>query len=104
MKKIALLSLIFIYGWSAAQDSETILYVNRNGEEVKEKKADFLIQRLKSASGSWEINIYEIFGPRLASMQSKDENGSIKNGSYTTYQNGEIDSTGFFVNNKRDSI
>jgi periplasmic protein TonB len=104
MKKIFLLCLFFISQRAMSQDQETVVYVNKKGKEVKEKKADFLIQRLKVGSASWEINTYEIFGPMLSSCQTSDENGAIKNGRYTTYQNGDIDTSGFFMNNLRDSF
>lgn len=87
-----------------SQEQETVVYVNKKGKEVKEKKADFLIQRLKMSNPSWEINTYEIFGPMLSSYQTSDETGTIKNGRFATYQNGDIDTSGFFMNNLRDSV
>jgi len=87
-----------------AQEYETVTYVNKKGEEVKEKKAFFLIQKKKLNNKLWEINTYEIFGPMLTSTQSKDENGSIRNGIYISYASGFTDSIGYFKNNQKDSI
>jgi TonB family protein len=104
MKKIVLLCLLYASRYAMAQEQETITYLNKKGEEVKEKKAEFLIQRLKKPSGGWEINTYEILGPRLTSRETSDQKGLIKNGRFTSYQNGEMDTTGFFTDNLRDSV
>jgi TonB family protein len=103
MKKIMLLPCIVLYQFCLAQGNETVTFINKKGEEVKEKKASFLIERLR-INGKWEINTYEIMGPMLNSVQAKDENGAIKNGRYISYQNGYIDTLGFFNNNRKDSI
>jgi len=102
MKKIILLQAFFICQLCMAQN-ETVTYVNDRGKEVKEKNAHFLIQVLKINNKLWQVNTYEAFGTMLTSFQTKDENGSIKNGVYISYENGLIDTLGFFNNNQKDS-
>jgi periplasmic protein TonB len=103
MKKIILFQIIFLFQFCIAQENETVTFVNKKGEEVKEKKAVFLIQKKRSNNKLWEINTYAIFGPMLTSIQTKDENGGIKNGVYISYQSGIIDTIGYFKNNQKDS-
>ncbi|HEY4877447.1 MAG TPA: energy transducer TonB [Puia sp.] len=103
MKKIILFQIVFLFQFCIAQENETVTYVNKKGEEVKEKKAVFLIQKLKLNNKLWEFNTYEIFGPMLTSIQTKDETGSIKNGVYISYTTGIIDTIGYFKNNQKDS-
>src|SRR5580698_10436284 len=102
MKKIILFQIVFLFQFCIAQQNETVTFVNKKGEEVKEKKAVFLIQKLKLNDSLWEFNIYAILGPRLQSFHATEESGSIKNGNYISYQDGMADTTGFFKNNRKD--
>ena len=103
MKKIIFFQIVFLFQFCIAQQNETVTFVNKKGEEVKEKKAVFLIQKKKLNNKLWEINTYAIFGPMLTSIQTKDESGSIKNGVYISYTTGIPDTIGYYKNNQKDS-
>jgi TonB family protein len=102
MKKIMLFQIVFLFQFCVAQENESVTFVNKKGEEVKEKKAVFLIQKLKLNDSLWEFNIYATLGPRLQSFHTTDQSGSVKNGNYISYQDGMADTTGFFKNNQKD--
>jgi hypothetical protein len=103
MKKIILFQIVFLFQFCVAQN-EIISYVNETGKPVKEKKASYLIQKLRFSDTSWEINTYKIYGPMLTSIQTKDENGLVKNGRYISYNNRVKDTLGYYNNNLKDSL
>ena len=84
-----------------AQENETITYVNDDGKKVNESNASFLIQKQKINDTTWELNTYQINGPLLKKIQTKDENGLIKNGSYFSYGGNLGDTLGYYFNNKK---
>jgi hypothetical protein len=75
MKKIILLPVLFVMRLGMAQ-KETIRFVDQDGQEVNQKNAKLLIQRLKFSDTLWEIKSYQIFGPMLQCVRAKDENGT----------------------------
>jgi periplasmic protein TonB len=104
MKKIILLLFIFGFKFSTAQQTEKVTYFNDDGKEVKEKKSSILIQKIKINDTLWEFNAYNTFGPLLVSVQTKDERGLIRNGTYRHYNNGYVDTVCMYRNNQKDSV
>jgi periplasmic protein TonB len=100
MKRLSLIFFILLFKNSYSQ--ETITYLNDHGESVKEKKASFLLQQLKVNDSLWEFNFYELYGPIIKTIQTKDEKGTVKNGIYKNFQNGIVDTIGYYANGLPD--
>lgn len=76
-------------------ESEKVTYLNEDGKHTKEKDAVIIEQRLKLDDTLWEFNTYTPNGPRIKSLQSRDENGKTWNGRYATYdRKGNIQASG----------
>lgn len=99
MKKIAGLPLILILCSGFGQPNGKIAYLDQQGRAAKEKRATFLIEQVQDKDNLWTINVYNLFGPRIYSAQTKDKAGTIKNGAYVSYLNGFRDSVGEYQNN-----
>jgi periplasmic protein TonB len=87
--------------YCAAQINETVIFLNDQGITVKERKATYLQQQFQVSDSLWEVNLYRLKGPKVLSYQTKDKQGTIKNGDYTTYHYGFRDTMGRYANNIR---
>lgn len=97
---LALIALLFA---GITQAQEKITYLNEDGKSTKEKDAVLLEQRLKRNDTCWELNTYAAFGPRINSMQFRDEKGKIPNGRYLAYdRKGNCDTVGQYNNGTRE--
>jgi len=99
-KRFFAVTTICLTQYGTAQQAETVSFLNNSGESVIEKKGSFLIQKLRINDSLWEMNAYSLYGPRITSVQSKDEKGTIRNGRYISYSLGRADTVGYFVNNQ----
>ena len=66
-----LITLLSLFLHVNAQVNDQVWYLNKKGEEVKEKKAVFLFQIRKMNDTSWENDLYEIFGPVVRKFYPK---------------------------------
>jgi protein TonB len=100
MKNILFVFLVSAARFSFAQQNELVSFVDDHGQPAKERKATLLIQRLKINDSIWIFNFYELYGPRLISFQSKDEEGKTKNGYFTKFRNGRAEHSEFYIDNQ----
>ena len=103
MQKQLFLLLLLCFSHYLFAQSGSIIYYNKNGEEVKEKKAVWLLQKLKINDTCFEWNYYRKNGPRMKSEQYKNEAGTIQHGGFTSYDDsGRADSVGLYENGYRE--
>jgi hypothetical protein len=105
MKWLTVLALLgALPHWSVAQtrQKENIIYLDDNGQPVKEKKASFLEQVIQFDDTLWEYNFYRKNGPRITSVRSSDAEGKVWNGRFIAYSPfGRPDSIGHYTQGLR---
>jgi protein TonB len=102
-------SLILSFGFLAffildCSAQEKVLYLDKDGNRVKEKYAQIIEQRIKLDDTTWEDNLYPGRGPILASRRYSDENMSVLNGPYVNYSDLSNDTLGEYKNGQREGI
>jgi protein TonB len=98
MRKTLFILLFLHYNSLSAQQNERVTFIDDHGQSVKEKNASLLLQRLKINDTLWLFNFYDLFGPLVISMQTKDEEGNIRNGYFSKFIAGIVSSTEFYEN------
>ncbi len=101
---LAALAVLLLTGSLAAFrcNAQKIYYFDGAGRPVKEKKARFMQVQTKVNDTTWEFNTYRINGPRVVSLQYRDEKGLVLNGLYINYDRmGNCDSTGGYVSGRK---
>lgn len=97
------LTLILITFTFFTQAQENITFLNENGKVTKEKSATTLLQQTRLSDTLWEVNVYAKAGPRTVSKQCRDENCTVLNGRYISYNAaGGCDSMGLYHNGIRE--
>jgi hypothetical protein len=82
---LAFFGAIPYYSTAQTRQKENIIYLDDNGQQVKEKKASFVEQVIQFNDTLWEYNFYRKNGPRITSIRSSDADGKVWNGRYVAY-------------------
>jgi hypothetical protein len=85
MQKQLLLLLLLCCNHCLFAQRESITYYNRKNEEVEEKKAVWLLQKLKRNDTCYEWNYYKKNGPRMKSVRFRNAAGTIMHGEFINY-------------------
>lgn len=97
---LTLLSLCILHPCFA---QSTLEYLNKHGDPVTEKRASLLREQIQVNDTLRETNLYQVYGPRISSIQYRDEKGMIPNGRYISYdRTGHCDTMGTYVNGLRE--
>jgi hypothetical protein len=100
-----LIYLLFLFQFIKLTAQENLTYFDENGQKTSEGKSSVLLQQVKLKDTLWQFNVYNTKGPRIKSIQSNNENGSIVNGEYITYDFwGNIDTLGYAYNDTKEKI
>jgi TonB family protein len=93
----------FLFQLFTLNAQEKLSYYDDNGQKTSKGKSSVLLQQVKLNDTLWQFNVYSTNGPRIKSIQSNDENASIINGKYITYDSrGYIDTLGYTYNNTKE--
>ena len=85
--------------------SEKVLYLDQDGNSVRQKNAAILKEVIQLSDTLWKVNLYHANGPIFRSWESRDPNSPTPDGSYMTYSPaGLVDTVGWYSNGKREGF
>ncbi len=105
MRKALLPLALILSLYSIAQPyvSESLIWLDGQGQPIKKKKAVVLHQVIRLNDTLWEHNFYQVDGPRIVSAQSSEAEGREMDGTYIAYgQGGWADTLGYYKKGKRN--
>src|SRR5947209_16431977 len=103
MKCLTLIILTVLSFTTRAQENESFYVFDSDWKPTKIESAHFLLHTHRVNDTCWQFDYYNFMGPLIKMEQYRDKDGAEINGDSRHYnEKSYLDSTGYFVNGKRN--